>query len=225
MFTFRSLTRMSIAWLATVVAGAQDQPEAPRADVPTFANPTCPIMGKKVSMPLFVDTPLGRFYVCCKPCIKKILADLPAAHKTAYPVVKEWQNTKCPVSGEAVGQEAVPMTLQGHRFSLCCGGCAEAARTHSQVTLVRVTREQAVDVGNTTCPVSAKPTTANAFVRIGDRIVHLAAPALAEEALKAPDQILAKAQEIAKAQPPKPPHVHQKSAPPDPSPAPAAGKD
>ena len=61
----------------------------PFVEVPTFPNATCPIMGKKVSLPLFVDTELGRIYVCCKPCFKKIRANVPVAHKTAYPVVEE----------------------------------------------------------------------------------------------------------------------------------------
>jgi len=199
-------------------------PAAPRVDVPTFPNPTCPIMGKKVSMPLFVDTTLGRFYVCCKPCIKKVLADLPTAHKTAYPVVQEWKNGKCPVSGEAVGEDAVPITLQGHRFSLCCGACAERARTDSQPTLAKVTSAEVVDVGNTTCPLTGKPVAANAFARIGDSIVRLSSPALLEEVAKAPEATLAKAREIAKAQPPAPPHVHEKSPKADPTPAPADRK-
>lgn len=214
-----SFVPFAIAVLA-VSLRAQDAP-APAAQpvtVPTFANPTCPIMGKKVSMPLFVDTELGRFYVCCKPCYKKILRDVPAAHKTAYPTVETHANTTCPVSGEPIGEDAVEVTLQGHRFKVCCSGCVAAARTHSQVTLVKVTDEKAVDVGNTTCPVSGKPTSANAFAKIGDHIVHLAAPALADEVAKNPAAVLDKARELAKAQGPKPPHVHTK-----PTPTPPAG--
>lgn len=185
--------------------------DPPKVEVPTFANATCPIMGKKVSMPLFVDTELGRFYLCCKPCIKKVQADVPTAHQTAYPVVQEVKNTTCPISGEAIGEGAATVTLQGFRFQVCCAGCVEAARTHSQVTLLKITSPQVKDVGNTTCPVSGAATAANAFVRIGDSIVHLADPKLLDDVAKAPTAVLAKAEAIAKAQPPRPKHVHQRS--------------
>lgn len=213
------MIRRSLPWLFASFLFAQEvpppSPEVPelRVEVPTFQNPTCPIMGKKVSMPLFVDTELGRFYVCCKPCYRKVLRDLPAAHKTAYPVVEAHANTVCPVSGEPIGEDAVEVTLQGHRFKVCCAGCVADARTHSQVTLVRLTRPTTVDTGNTTCPVSGKAVSANAFVLVGDALVHLATAALAEDVAKAPAAMLAKAQQIAAAQPKKPPHVHRKEPP------------
>lgn len=202
-FRLRSLF-VSLAALAPLAAQ-----ESPKVEVPTFANATCPIMGKKVSMPLFVDTELGRFYLCCKPCNKKVLADVPTAHKTAYPVVQEVKNTTCPVSGEAIGEGTVAVTLQGYRFQVCCAGCVGAARTHSQVTLLKVTRPAVKDVGNATCPVSGSPTVANAFVVIGDSLVHLADAKLVDEVGKAPAPMLAKAEAIAKAQPPRPKHEHR----------------
>jgi hypothetical protein len=168
-------------------------------------------------MPLFVDTDLGRFYVCCKPCYKKVLADLPTAHKTAYPVLQEWKNEVCPMSGEPIGADAVPITLQGHRFMLCCTGCVAGARAESQVALAKITQPKTVDVGNTTCPVSGKATVANAFVRIDDHVVRLSSSALAADAAKDPAAVLAKARAIAKAQPPKPPHQHQKATEPTPA--------
>lgn len=181
----------------------------PRVDVPTFANPTCPIMGKKVSMPLFVDTDLGRFYVCCKPCYKKVLRDLPTAHKTAYPNIEVHGNTVCPVAGEPIGEHAVEVTLQGHRFKVCCEDCIARAREHSQVTLVKVTDAATVDVGNTTCPVTGKPVVANLFVRIDGNLVHLASTGAVVEVEKDPAGVLAKARTIAAAQPAKPKHVHR----------------
>ncbi len=183
-------------------------PPAPTVEVPTFANPTCPIMGKKVSMPLFVDSELGRFYVCCKPCYKKILADVQKAHQTAYPVVTDAKNTTCPISGEAIGELAVEVTLQGSRFKVCCQGCVAAARMHSQVTLAKVTRSGLVDVGNSTCPVTGKPVAANAFVLVDTDIVHLAEPKAADDIKKDPAGMLQKARTIAQAQPAKPKHEH-----------------
>jgi hypothetical protein len=199
-------------------APAQETPaakkeETSRVEVPTFANATCPIMGKPVSMPLFVDTQLGRFYLCCKPCNKKVLADVQAAHKTAYPVVQELKNTVCPVSGETIGDDAVDVTLQGFRLKLCCSGCAAAAREHSQVTLVKATRPQVADAGNTTCPVTGKPVAANAFAVIDGTIVHLAGPKVVDDVAKDPAAVLAKAKELAKAQPSKAKHEHVKAQP------------
>jgi hypothetical protein len=221
---FRSL--LCALSLSPLFAQAPTTPAAaPKVEVPTFANATCPIMGKKVSMSLFVDTELGRFYVCCKPCFKKIQADLPAAHKTAYPVVQDAKNTTCPVSGEAIGEHAVAVTLQGWRVALCCSGCEAAARTHSQVTLVKATRP-VTDVGNTTCPVTNEPVSANAFALVGDALVHLASPKAADELAKDPAAALDKARAIAKAQPPKPKHEHvpTKDKPAAPATKPEPGK-
>jgi hypothetical protein len=209
---FRSL----FACIVFVLGANTQDPPAPdkpalTVEVPTFANPTCPIMGKKVSMPLFIDTELGRFYVCCKPCYKKIAADLQAAHKTADPVVQEVKNDVCPVSGEPIADGALAITLQGYSFKLCCAACVEHARMHSQITLTKLTRK-VKDLGNDTCPVSGKPVTANAFALVGDTMVRLSSPLLVDDVRKDPAAVLEKAKAIAKAQPPKPPHEHRKPA-------------
>jgi hypothetical protein len=195
--------------MAAQSAGPAKQPAV---RVPTFANPTCPIMGKKVSMPLFVDTEVGRFYVCCKPCFKKILADLPAAQKTAYPTVKTINNKLCPVSGEAIGEHKQTMTLQGFQFDVCCAGCTDGARSRSQVVLSKLDAANLKDIGNTTCPLTGKPVTDNSFVVIGDSIVHLASTANVADAEKAPQATLDKAIEIAARQPAQPKHVHRTGA-------------
>jgi hypothetical protein len=171
--------------------------------VPTFPNATCPIMGKKVSQPLFIDTELGRFWVCCKPCFKKILVDVPAAHKTAYPNVQAAKNTTCPVTGKPIAEGAPEITLQGHRFTVHDEAAAAIARQNSQVTLVKLLKKGVRDVGNATCPLTGDPVAANAFVVIGDAIVHLAAgKGLAD--VKDAGAVLAKAEELAKTPPPRP---------------------
>jgi hypothetical protein len=190
--------------LLSATAAAQD---APRVDVPITPNASCPIMGKKVSLPLFVDTELGRIWVCCKPCFKKILANVPKAHQTAYPAITEHGNEACPVTGTPIGEHAETITLQSHRFRVCCDECAAAARAHSQVTLARLLAPKLTDVGNTTCPVRGTPVAANTFVVVDDHLVHLAdSKAIAEIQLE-PAALLQKAKQIAAAQPPKPPHV------------------
>ena len=184
------------------------QASATRVEVPTFPNATCPIMGKKVSMPLFVDTSAGRFYVCCKPCFKKILADVPAATKTAYPTVKVVGNKVCPVSGEPIGKEAITVTLQGHSFEVCCEACVAAARANSQITLTKLLRQSVVDLGNTTCPVSGEPVAPNSFVLIGDTLVRLSSPKAVADVEKAPLATLEKARELRSKQPEPAKHVH-----------------
>ncbi len=191
--------------------GAQD---APRVEVPSAPNASCPIMGKKVSLPLFVDTELGRIWVCCKPCFKKILANVPAAHQTAYPVVVDANNTTCPMTGTALGEPAVTLTLQSQRFRVCCSECATQARANSQLVLAKLAQPKLVDVGNTTCPVRGTKVAANTFVVVGDQIVHLADSKAVEVVKQTPRELLQKAIELAKAQPPRPPHVPQPAPPP-----------
>ncbi len=216
--------------LSSVLAQAEPAPTPPapapalRVEVPTFQNPTCPIMGKKVSMPLFVDTDAGRFYICCKPCIKKILADLPAATKTAYPTTKELDNKLCPVSGEPIGDDAVLVALQGYSFRVCCAACVTTARADSQITLTKLLREGVVDIGNTVSPDSGEPVVKNQFVLIGNSLVRLASAKAVEAIEKDPATMLQKAKEQAKQLPPRPKHVHEKKTATPAAPLPGAGK-
>ncbi len=207
------LRSLSVLLLSCSIAASQTPPPAPAPTpapeptpaavevvVPTFPNATCPIMGKKVSQPLFIDTELGRFWVCCKPCFKKIRANVPAAHKTAYPVVTDAKNTTCPVSGKPIGEGAPLVTLQGHRFAVHSEAEVALAQQHSQTTLVKLLRPGVRDVGNKTCPLTGEAVAANAFVVIGDAIVHLAAgKGLAD--VKDASAVLAKAEELAKTPP------------------------
>jgi hypothetical protein len=172
--------------------------KAPAVEAPAFPNATCPIMGKKASAALWVDTDLGRFYVCCKPCFKKVLADVPKAHQTAYPVVEEHKNTTCPVSGRAVGKDAVAVTLQGHRFQVCCQDCVPSAQKQSQPTLTKLLKPGAVDVGNTVCPVSGEAVDGNAIVLVDGAIVRLASHKHVEAVKQAPATMLERARSNAK---------------------------
>lgn len=172
--------------------------KTPAVEVPAFPNATCPIMGKKASAVLSVDTDLGRFYVCCKPCFKKVLADVPKAHQTAYPVVEEHKNTTCPVSGRAVGKDAVAVTLQGHRFQVCCQDCVPSAQKQSQPTLTKLLKPGAVDVGNTVCPVSGEAVDGNAIVLVDGAIVRLASHKHVEAVKQAPATMLERARSNAK---------------------------
>lgn len=194
------MIRFLVSTLLGVVLAAQNPAPAPapvvpapEVGVPTFPNSTCPIMGKKVSMALFVDTEVGRFYLCCKPCIRKVLADVPTAHKTAYPAVDELANEVCPVSGVAIGEGKVALTLQGFRFFVAKEEHVAVARREHQLTLAKLREPKLKDVGNDVCPVSGKPVDVNAIVAIGDDLVRLASPRLLAEVQKAPAEVLAKA--------------------------------
>ncbi|HEX6810620.1 MAG TPA: hypothetical protein VF384_03250 [Planctomycetota bacterium] len=187
-------------------------PAGPAVSVPTFANSTCPIMGKKVSMPLFVDTELGRIYLCCKPCVRKVQADVPAAHKTAYPVVQDVANQVCPVSGNPIGEHRTSLVLQGFKLDLCCEGCIDAARKDAQVVLARVNAPGLTNVGNQTSPVDGKPVAPNAFAVVGDAIVRLSSPQQVTEVEKAPQAMLDKARAIRAKQPQPEPHRHAPKA-------------
>lgn len=183
--------------------------QQPTAEVPAAPNATCPIMGKKVSLPLFVDTELGRIWVCCKPCFKKVLKDVPKAHQTAYPVVDAIANETCPVSGEAIGEHKVEVTLQQKRFSVCCQGCVATARADAQVVLAKLADPRLVDLGNDLCPITGTKATANQFVVIAGHVVRLADGKAVEAGKQDPEGTLTKAKKLAAEQPPKPRHVHQ----------------
>ncbi len=195
--------------LLVSIAAALPAQEALRVDMPIAPNASCPIMGKKVSLPLFVDTELGRIWVCCKPCFKKVLADVPKAHQTAYPVVTEVKNTTCPVSGEPIGKDAVVVTLQANRFSVCCSGCVDVAKKDAQVVLAKLEEPKLVELGNDVCPVRGTPTAPNAFVVVDGHVVRLADAKAVDEVKKDPAAALAKAKKLAAEQPAKPKHVHQ----------------
>lgn len=176
----------------------QDQPAPAVAgalpvSVPLFPNSTCPIMGKKVSLKLHTDTELGRIYICCKGCDKKIQKDVATAYKTAYPTTKTIANTACPVSGEKVGDKAVDVTLQGHAFKVCCADCVPELKRNAQVVLARVTDAKVTDLRNAECPVTSLPVLDNAFALVGDALVRLSSPACVDEVRKDPAAMLAKA--------------------------------
>lgn len=193
---------------ASLALTAVAQDPAPSVRVPTFPNSTCPIMGKKVSLPLFADTEYGRIYVCCKPCIKKVHADVQAAYATAYPTTVDVGNAVCPVSGEAIGEHRETVLLQGMRVALCCAGCIDAARSDAQVVLARAREPKLVDVANLTCPVDGRPVKANAFVVVGDSIVRLSSPAHVAEVEQAPQAKLDAARGIRSRQAQPVPHRH-----------------
>ncbi len=195
---------------ATTLATAQSdnppaRPAAPAVSVPMFPNSTCAIMGKAISTRLFVDIEYGRMYVCCKSCNRKIQRDPHNTYKTAYPATKQVGNTVCPVSGKPIPEKAPTILLQGHEIALCCEKCIPDARQNHQLTLVKATDPDVVDVGNTVCPITSEAADPNTIVRIGNEIVRLAAPSAVAAVQKDPVKALALAKDkTRKAVPAKP---------------------
>lgn len=212
MFAKLSLPFLTAALAAQLSQAMQDpapRDTPPPVTAPTYPNSTCPIMGKKASLPLFADTELGRIYVCCKPCIRKVLADVQAAYETAYPATKDLANEACPVSGEPIGEQPISVVLQGLRIRLCCEDCLTEARRHAQVTLAKAQDPKLDDVQNQRCPVDGQPVQPNAFAVIGTTVVRLSSPTHLAEVQKAPQMLLDKARADRKADRAKPGHQHR----------------
>jgi hypothetical protein len=198
--------------LLVASAPAQDSPPVPQSrpaaaqpagagqaatvTVPAFPNKSCAIMGKPVSAKLFVDTEMGRIYMCCKACTKKILADVPKAHQTAYPVVKKAGNKVCPIMGGPIEKDSPTVVVQGYEVSVCCEDCIKEVQENAQVVLALVTDPKVVDVANKTCPVTEQPVAKNTFCLIGNQLVHLSSADCVEEAKKDPAKTLQRAQEL-----------------------------
>src|SRR5204863_8542795 len=106
---------------------------------------------------LFTDTEKGRIYVCCRPCVAKIKADPERAYAAAYPVVKKAGNTVDPLTGEAIGDKAVTITLQGYEIALAGPEDVKPARASAQIVLVKALDPKVVDVGNGTDPGTGAP--------------------------------------------------------------------
>ncbi|MBL8844097.1 MAG: hypothetical protein JNL90_21410 [Planctomycetes bacterium] len=148
-------------------------PRKPVVRVPIHPNSTCPVMGKPISKALRVDVARGRIWLCCKGCRAQVLADPEAAWNAAYPTVRPVGNERCPVTGRALDERAVEVTVQGRSFRVADATAAEAARRAPQRTLAKALEPQLVEVGNLRCPIDGQPVAEDAFVVVDDRIVRL----------------------------------------------------
>jgi hypothetical protein len=198
-------------WSAAVLVAQQPAPATPesaptpaRVRVPTYANATCPSMGKATSTKLFVDTDWGRIFLCCKPCQKDVRDDPKAAYDTAYPRIEKHENTVCPVTSRPVDAKSPRVVLQGHEFAVADAEAAKAARADSQIALARLLDPKLIDVRNATCPVTREPVATNAFCVVDDRIVRLANAKCVDDVAKDPAPMLARAQAAEKLAEPKP---------------------
>jgi hypothetical protein len=189
---------LSVAAVFVLACGAlshaqETRPACPTVSVPTFANVNCPIMGRPSSTSLFVDTPKGRIYTCCAPCNAKIRRDPDTAYRAAYPKLTKLENKACPITGKAIPADAPTLVLQGYEFSVCCKDCLQPARDNSQIVLTKLLYPQVRDVGNTVCPLTGKPVEKNAFVVIGEDLVHLSSTRCFQVVCSAPEGTLRRA--------------------------------
>ena len=189
--------------LALLLAPAiQEKPSAPAskttltASTPIYPNATCPIMGKPVSVKLFAETDKGRIYICCKGCVKEIMADVPTAYRTAYPADKKVANKVCPVTGGEITKDSPTVVLQGFEFFVQSKENVRAAQDNSQVVLAKLNDPKLVDLDNKTCPVTGEAVAKNTIVVIDGTIVRLSSAKLLEEIAKDSAKVLAKAKEI-----------------------------
>lgn len=153
-------------------------------------------MGKPVSTKLFAETDKGRIYVCCKGCVKDILADVPTAYRTAFPSDKKVANKVCPVTGGEITKDSPTVVLQGFEFFVRGKENVRAAQENSQVVLAKLNDPKLVDLDNKTCPVTGDAVAKNTFVVIEGTIVRLSSAKLLEGVAKDPAKVLAKAKEI-----------------------------
>lgn len=180
----------------------QEKPSAPvvpstaATSTPIYPNASCPIMGKPVSTKLFAETDKGRIYVCCKGCVKDILADVPTAYRTAYPADKKVANKICPVTGGEITKDSPTVVLQGFEFFVRSKADVRTAQENSQVVLAKLNDPKLVDLDNKTCPVTGEAVAKNTFVVIDGAIVRLSSAKLLEEIAKDSAKVLAKAKEI-----------------------------
>jgi hypothetical protein len=202
--TARPLLFVSGFLLALAVPVDADPPAQPPAapaqpaltvTVPTYINTTCPIMAKPASKAMFAETSKGRIFVCCPPCIAKILKDPDRAYAAAYPTTKKTGNTKCPVTDKPLEADAVTVVLQGYEIGVC-KTCAEQATKNHQITLAKALDPKIVEIRNATCPVTNQAVATNAFCVIGNELVHLSSPKVVEDVKKDPAKFLKAAKDI-----------------------------
>jgi len=184
--------------LALSVAGPQKQAQISDSPVmvPQWANSTCPVMGKPISLRLFTDTRYGRIYICCKVCVKDIHEDVDAAYAASYPTNTVVENKLCPVTGREITKDSPKVVLQGHEFRAFDKAAAAKASEDAQVTLCRLLEPKWESLDNRTCPVTGEPVATNTIAVYKQTIVRLSSPKAVDEFRKAPDKVLEKAKAI-----------------------------
>jgi hypothetical protein len=156
-------------------------------------------MGKPASGALYAEVTEGRVYVCCAPCVKKVLKDPGRAYQAAYPTVKPAGNTVCPISGDAIPKDAPTVTVQGISIAISKKELAAAVLAETQVALAKAMDPKLVDVGNPTCPVTGEAVAKNTFAVVDGALIRLSSREAVEKVREDPASYVAKARQIAEA--------------------------
>ncbi len=136
------------------------------------AQGTCPIMGKPVTADMKSTVVNGQqVFVCCPPCIDKILADPDAALEkinARYAAFVEAERQAhsdqmhmaaqgiCPVSGQQLGSMGEPVKVrvgENEVAFLCCQGCVDKQISAEHWATIQANLAKAQG----TCPVMGKP--------------------------------------------------------------------
>ncbi|MGB5139177.1 MAG: hypothetical protein WBP29_11655 [Candidatus Zixiibacteriota bacterium] len=85
----------------------------------------CPVMGGKIDSTVYTDIQGQRVYHCCPMCKAKLKADPDKYFKktAAEGILFENIQTACPVSGEALEDNAIFSDFEGRRVYFCCNKC------------------------------------------------------------------------------------------------------
>jgi hypothetical protein len=180
--------------------GAESKPADGKdleVSVPSYGNATCPIMSKPVKADLFVETPHGRVWVCCKTCLAKVKKDPDAIYAKTYPTVTKVNNANDPISGKPV-KEGTTVVYQGYEIGLENASHAKAVLANGDVWVTLLTKPHVQDVKNAKDPVTNEPVADNMAVLIGDSLVHLSSMDSVEAVRKDPAKALEKARKSAK---------------------------
>jgi YHS domain-containing protein len=87
----------------------------------------CPIMKGKIDPEVYTKYQGQKVYFCCPGCEGKFIKDSEKkfAEMKERGEVTENIQTICPVSGEALEDHDISVTLPGRKIYLCCKNCVE----------------------------------------------------------------------------------------------------
>jgi hypothetical protein len=196
---------LAVLVLTGVVAAQANKPAgdtkpsgaAAEVSVPAYGNATCPLMSRPVKPDMFVETPHGRVWVCCKNCLAKGKKDPEGTYAKAYPTAQKIGNKTDPISGKPV-KEGVTAVYQGYEINLEDAKHAKAVVANGDIYVTLLTKPEIKDVNNTKDPTNDKAVTDNHFVVVGTSLIRLSSAESAEAVKKDPAKAIEKAEKSAK---------------------------
>lgn len=129
-------------------ATEQSAPKAEKAKPAALKNQThCPVMGGEIDSSAYTDIQGQRVYHCCPMCSAKLKADPDKFFKKAAAdgVLFENIQTKCPVSGEALDENAKFFDYEGRRVHVCCEKCQAEFMKDPKAYLEKMTEQAKTD--------------------------------------------------------------------------------